>query len=320
MKLNFLNQVKANFKTAIKILKETNQLTRFILIILLIGATFLTVFLVQKKQSYLIKATAHQATIFFVPETSSLPPDKSFKLFINPQTTPLVFAHLEVNFDPQLIKLVETPSPSTNLNRLVAITPIQEANTTGVLILALAANPQDPLPSESFELAVLHFTPVTPDSNTTKVTINPNSSLLVSQDEQLFTLTTTPLILDINPVPSPSPTPISSPTPTPVPTSNQSPFFVTRKLSSAKANKSYSKSIVAADKDLNDVLYIEVSNLPLGFDLVNCQTTTNKKKKRLEISCNLTGSSTSKGSYDINLTVIDSKRDSAAKIFTLNVR
>lgn len=305
-----------DIKTAIKILKETNQLTRFIITIILVGITFLTVSLVQRQQRYVSQAAVHQANAFFVPDTDSLPPDQQFKLFINPQNTPLVFASLEVNFDPQLIKLVEAPSPSTSLKRLVSITPIEQANSAGSITIALAANPQDPAPSETFELAVFHFTPVTPDSNITNATINPNSSLLASQDEKLFTLSTTPLVLDLNPLPSPSPTP----SPSPVATKNQTPFFVTKKLPPAKNNKVYSKPITAADKDLDDLISLEVSNLPPDFDLTDCKTTTNNKKKRLEISCSLKGISTTKGRYEITLTVVDSKRDSATKTYTLNIR
>lgn len=304
-------------KSAIQILKETNQLSRFIIMIVLIGVIFLTVSLVQKQQRYQADASTHQANVVFVSGSEPLPPDKQLIIFIDPQSTPLVFAHLEINFDTQLIQLVNSIFPSDVLNRTVFLTPIEEANTTGKLVIVLAGDPRDPVPSKAFQLTTLHFSTITTDSLTTQITINTDSSLLVAQDEKPFTIIAESVILSLNSVADPSSTPTTSDTPS---TDNQEPFFVTKRLSIAKANKSYSKSIIVADKDLDDVLFMESSSLISGLTLTNCQTTTNQKKKRLELTCYLKGTPTTKGSYQINITTLDSEQASVTKTFTLNVR
>ena len=317
-----MKKLKDYSQSFLQAFKRLGKFTRYILVIVPLLAIFAISYLIQQQQFKDAGAAVPQAHAFFFPTSSSLPPDKEFKLHIHPQGTPLVFLHADVKFDPQLVRLTSLPIISQVLKRQISVSSLEEANSSGIFTIVLAANPGDIPPTDTFELATLNFTTLTADYFTTEVTLDTTSSLFASQDEQLFSISVEPLLLSLNEPPSPSPTPISTegPVETPPPSANTAPYFVTKKLSTAKRGRLYAKGVVAADNNLTDVLYIEATNLPSDFSLSNCQTSINNRKKRLEITCQIKGTPQTKGKYEFSLEVVDQARESSTRNFTINVR
>lgn len=117
--------------------------------------------------------------------------------------------------------------------------------------------------------------------------------------------------------PSPTASPTSTtPTPTPVPT-NSTPVIETTSLKTGRAGRNYSAQIKGSDADLKDILMMSASNLPTGFTLESCQTGLNSKTNKLQITCNLSGKSSSPISPSINITLKDSSGASVSKDLSL---
>ena len=189
---------------------------------------------VQKRQSISTGALTHQASIGFQVESWVLPPESSFDIWVNSDSI-VDFSDVEVTFDPNIIKLTGEVYLYPSLTRIIKVTPMSEANTTGRISIVLGLDPSQisSPPSGNFRLAKLSINTKTTSYLNTVLGFNNANIHIVSGDQSVFSTTTTGLTLILNPTPTPASTPVPTPTavpslaptvaPTPVRTSNPTP-------------------------------------------------------------------------------------------------
>jgi hypothetical protein len=196
---------------------------RLVLLIIPLLAIFGIVILIKNYQSIGTEAAIHQAALSFQVSSTTLPPQNTFGIWINADS-PTAFADVELSFDQTKVKLAQEVSISNTLTRQVKVTTMAEANSTGKVSIVLGldpANRSNP-PSGAFQIAGLTLAGNTTAQNViTAVTFNTSAMQLVAMDQSVFTLTSTPLAITVNPAvatPTPTATPTSTPRPTVTPT------------------------------------------------------------------------------------------------------
>ena len=224
LKTNNLSLVKSRtsiFKKAATVVKEFYQEHsvdfKYLLLAIPIIATFFIFKEVQRRQSISTGASAHQASLNFQVDSSSLPPESSFDVWVNSDSI-ISFSDIQITFDPNVVRLTSEVSPYSSLARVIKVTPMSEANTTGRISIVLGLDPSQlsSPPSGAFRIAKLNLNTKTANSLTTTVSFGNANIQIVSNDQSVFDLTTTGLTLTLNPTPTPIPTIV--PTPTTVPT------------------------------------------------------------------------------------------------------
>ena len=131
-----------------------------------------------------------------------------------------------------------------------------------------------------------------------------------------------------NPTEMPTPTPTITttstpretpdPTPSPTPALNNNPLIVTSKLNSGTLDRSYSSAVKGSDEDELDQLSMDGVNLPPGLSLGSCSTVVGTGLKK--ITCYLSGTPTSKGTYIATINLADDKGGIASKDFTIVIK
>lgn len=183
-------------------------------------------FLIKQAQNLKAGAASGTAQLFFEQNSLSLSPTGNANLWVTVDK-PLGFVRAELSFDPSLIKLTqEIFLASPQLNRIIKITSMSEANSTGKISIILGLDPASlsSAVSGSFKLATLNLTTkVNTQNATTSIQMIDNNLQLVDTGATVFTVTSTPVNLTLNPVASPSPTPTSTVTPTPTATPSPTP-------------------------------------------------------------------------------------------------
>lgn len=219
---------------------------KYLLLIIPIIATLLLVKAVQYRQGLNSRAGLHQASIAFQLQNWNLPPENPFEVWVN-SDSPVSFVNINISFDPKLIKLTHEITTTGSLTRIIKVTSMADANTTGAVSIVLGLDPSmsTSSPSGAFQVASLIFDANTsnPDVATT-VSFNTSQMQLVASDQSAFQLTATGLNLILNPIatPTPSVTPTPGPTLTPTPGSTQTPAPTkaprpTQKPNPGKGNK-----------------------------------------------------------------------------------
>lgn len=205
-------------QTFVKILKN------FLLIGVLVVTTFFIFEQVDKYQSLLTGASAHNATVFFNPADLNLVPGGTVSLFATVDA-PTAFIKTHISFDPTKVALANDPIiKEPDRLRVIRVTPLAEANGSGqiTMVLGLKSNKKHTPLEGNFNLATLNFNPLTQEPNAlTSVTISPSESQLVSREKEPFQVEVEPakLILNhIEPTASIAPTTIALSSPTPLPT------------------------------------------------------------------------------------------------------
>jgi len=173
------------------------------------------------------KAGLHSASLSFQLQNWSLPPEHTFGVWINSDYW-VGYADMTISFDPSLVKMTREASPSGSLGRMIKITPMSEANSTGKLRLILGLDPsqKNTAPSQAFQIANLTFNANTTRQNvTTSISFNPTPMQIVATDQSVFgPIAAQTLNLTINPLATPISNPIiSTPTPILLPTSTPRP-------------------------------------------------------------------------------------------------
>lgn len=185
---------------------------------LLVGLV-VTSAIVRGPQNIGIKAATHQAKISVLPSTTlALPPNGTVQVWITPDSQ-VSFVRAAITFDKSLIKLnQETTLTTTTWARVISQTSMNEANTTGILNIVVALDPQyiAQSPSGTFQLATLVFSSntTTPNAETT-INVSTNDSQMVAFDTTEFSLTGVGTSVIVNPVTTPTPTVAATPTITP---------------------------------------------------------------------------------------------------------
>ncbi len=219
---------------------------------LIVSAIVLTVLIfvlgiglsLSKSATNLGSKAAGTGTVFFTPTTQSLPPDATLMLQLDSRLTPVVFAHIEVNFDPTKVQLVQNVQLSNpKLTRVVVLTPSSEANTVGKVKIALGLDPLYKMtpPVGTIDLASLKFKSMTQDPNTvTNIIIDGLHQQIVGADSTTLGISTQDATLTLNPQPSPSPAASPSPIASIPPSPSASPSPIASILPSPSASPSSS--------------------------------------------------------------------------------
>ncbi len=194
-------------------LKNHKADVKYLLLIIPIIATLLLVKAVQYRQSLNSRAGIHQASVSFQLQNWNLPPENPFEVWVN-SDSPVSFANVSISFDPSLVKLTHEIALSGRLTRIIKVTTMAEANSTGVVSIILGLDPSmvaSP-PVGAFQVASLTFDTKTLNPNiTTSVNFNANQMQITASDQSVFQLTTTGLNLMLNQVATPTPLPITPP-------------------------------------------------------------------------------------------------------------
>jgi len=306
-----LNVFKRGFIRAKEFIKNHPGDVRYLFLIVPIVAVFLLVLALQNYQSLKSKAATYSATVSFQLSSATLPPETTFGVWVN-AGAPVDFTAIEVDYDPTLVKLTrDVGLTNTMLTRIVTVTSMTEANTTGKIHMILGLDPSKVTtpPSGVFQVANLTFNALTTNPNvTTPVTFNKPVMQMVATDNSVFTLNTTNLTLTLNPVatptpttsPIPSPTSTAAPTPTPTPNINDSTpptVSITSPANGSTVPTKGSLSIKASASDSSGIFKI----------MISVDGATSKTCSRGATSCqlNLSVNKISAGSHTISATAID---------------
>jgi hypothetical protein len=307
-KIPFLSKLRVRSS---EFFKDHNIDIKYLLLIIPIIAIFLLVREAQRQQDFRSRAGIHTASVTFQLQNWTLPPENSFGIWIN-SDSPVTFANINITYDPKLVKLTHEISPSGTLTRIVKITSMAEANSTGNISIVLALEPSRAVspPGGAFQVASLVFNTNTgnPDVATT-VNFNTNQMQLVASDESIFQLTATNLNLILNPTPTPTPSP--TPSPTPIPEDTTSPVVIITNPedgSSIPAKGSFSIQTVASDES-------GVAKISIAFDGKTSKNCSNTTTCRVNMAVN----KISTGSHTITVTVTDKSPNKNTASTTINV-
>lgn len=234
-------------------LKNLKVGIKYLLLIIPVIAIFLLTREVQYRQSLKTGAGLHQASVAFHLQNWTLPPENVFDVWIN-SDSPVAFANIYISFDPKVVKLTHEITTTGGLTRIIKVTSMANANSTGTASIVLGLDPSlaSTPPNGAFQVASLTFDANTTNQNVaTVISFDSAQMQLVATDQSTFQLTTANLNLVINPVatPSPTPTPIStgapmvSPSPTPSPTKSPSCLKCFKKQCDGICAKSDSKTL-----------------------------------------------------------------------------
>jgi hypothetical protein len=186
-----------------------------------------------------VLSAAEPVTVSLQPESAVIPPDQTFRVWVNSGTRRIVYTKLTITFDNSVINLssdVNFPNKSFSVNY---VSSPSQANASGNIDIILNKSPNiDIVPYGSFELARLNFKLINPLFNQkTTININPDCQFKNLNSVELSCAiysanvavnhtaspspTITPNLLPTNtatPKPSPSTTPTLKQTPTANPT------------------------------------------------------------------------------------------------------
>lgn len=187
--------------------------TSFLILTMLAVTMYFANVLIKQSQNLSIGAASGTANIFFEPAKIAMPADSLINLWVTTDK-PLGFIATEITFDKSLINLSqEITLPTPSLKRVINITSMSEANSTGKIKIVLGVDPSGltTAPTGSFALAGLKFTSKTSLSNKeTTLFLSSANSQLVDLNATPFTTTVTPGYISLNPVASPTATPTTT--------------------------------------------------------------------------------------------------------------
>ena len=209
-KMPFLSKFRVRSS---EFLKNHKADVKYLLLIIPVVATFLLVKAVQYRQSLNSRAGIHQASVAFQLQNWNLPPENPFEVWVN-SDSPVSFANVSISFDPALVKLTHEIALSGRLTRIVKVTTMAEANSTGVVSIVIGLDPAmvNSPPVGAFQVATLTFDTKTLNPNiATVVSFDTSKMQLVATDQSMFQLAGTNLNLMLNPTATPTPFPVTPP-------------------------------------------------------------------------------------------------------------
>lgn len=145
-------------------------------------------------------AAQDQVRIFFNPAEASLPPDTTFQLMLDAQSHQVVFARIELGFNPSLINLTDEITTTDKLRNVIVKTSKDVANSTGNIVIVLALQPGDSPPAGLFEFAQLRFGVVTTATNQiTSLSVIDEGIQIVDSEANELPFTSQPATIILNP-------------------------------------------------------------------------------------------------------------------------
>jgi PKD repeat protein len=156
-------------------------------------------------QSTGVLAQGNTAWVFFSPAQATLPPNTTFGLQIDAGFSQIVFAQIDLTFDPTLIQLAGEIQTTSLLRNVIQKTSKANANATGHIVITLALPPGDVPPTGLFEFAQLPFRAVTtlPNQSTT-ISVNDQNVQIVEIGATELPILSEPAVIYLNSAPLPS--------------------------------------------------------------------------------------------------------------------
>ena len=184
----------------------------------LVGTLLVIVSQVQQGARLLgARAYSGQATLSILPASQTLNPSGNVQLWLNADS-PVVFVQTEIDFNPAMVQLTgELSIPNASLWRVIRQTSMQDANSSGAMVLILALDPSQRShpPTGAIQLATIKLNAnVSTADATTPLVFSSTATQIVNADANLFTTTRQDSTLTLNatsattaPIPSPTPVP-----------------------------------------------------------------------------------------------------------------
>lgn len=242
-----------------------NNWRQLLIAFLILISLITSLFFLNQPFHFFSKAATGDPDIFFEPQSVVLPPNSAVKLFLNTKNQPLGFVHLELNFDPSKINLTQEITPSS-YSRIIKKSTMAEANLAGKIILILAAEPGQPLPTGTVQIAQFAIKAKNKQTTSTNIALPTTSyQRLISTSPEVINFNTLPLTISLNPK-APKPTR----TPKPRKSASTSLQIESKLLVATPKNKTYSATVTVTSTAVPDSLNVEVTNLPKGMDKRPC--------------------------------------------------
>jgi hypothetical protein len=217
-KINFLSKIAIRIK---EFVKKHDVDFKYLLYAIPIIAIFLIAQGVQTYKSWFTKAGTNTVNVSFQLSSWSLPPENNFEIWLSPNN-PVGFADIEIQFNPNLVKLTKEIVLKDRLTKVIKVSTMAEANSTGKISIILGLDPSqiNNPPKDPFQVATVSFNSNTSDQNvSTEISFDNDSTQIVALDTTVFTITSSNLNLNINP----TPTPIATTSPTESPSTSKEP-------------------------------------------------------------------------------------------------
>lgn len=127
--------------------------------------------------------------LFFSPLSLTLPPTQTTELVADLGSHGLAFAHVELTFDPALVRVDGEITTTPTLSTVVRKTNPDEANKTGRIVLAVALPPgeQEP-PTGTVTLATIPLTSAARGRTTSSLAVDSDQTQLITLQERLLTV------------------------------------------------------------------------------------------------------------------------------------
>ena len=232
-----------------------SQFKKIFSIAVIFFAIPLTVFFTIIGIKYLSHAANPASTLSFsqntIPVNSTSP--TSVNLIFNANTSRVGFVRAQLTFDKTKIKLTQEIVPTTTLKKVISVTTMANANSTGTVTIILGLDPADiaNAPTGSFTLATLSLEALSNTASSSSLSFVASGIQIVDMTATPFTVSTTNATVTVagptatatatptaSPTPSPSPTPThtASPTASPSPTPTVTPTPTSTTSTSASLN------------------------------------------------------------------------------------
>lgn len=190
----------------------------------LVWATY--AFFNSTKVNEYVKAQTVDAVVSIIPTSQSLPPDSLVKVYIDARTNSLVFAKIVISFDPSKVRLSSEATVKPNFAKVVKVSTMEEANSTGKLVVAAGVVPGLPAATgiiTDFVTFTLTSVSQQPDDSATLSLLASEMQLIDSAEIAEIPLIANSATYILNPSATSTPTPQPTPTPTPLPTFTPTP-------------------------------------------------------------------------------------------------
>jgi hypothetical protein len=156
--------------------------------ILIICAIALIGFLIYRSANSTEPSHLTPAVLSFESNSETLDSDSSITIKADTKENKVGFVQVSVTFDHSKLSLKEAPTPNPTFKTVVKNTTVDEANKTGMVVLAIGLEPGIAGQSGIFEIATMKFEPKGSQETTTFG--------FVTSDSQIVTMEAKPLPLE----------------------------------------------------------------------------------------------------------------------------
>ncbi len=166
---------------------------KILAVIVIAFAVPLTVFFTIQGIKYFSKASSVAATLSFSQNplvvNSSSP--TAVNLVFNANTAKVGFVKAQFSFDKTKVQLASEIVPTTSLSKIISVTTMASANSTGVVTIILGLDPASVAnaPTGSFNVASLSFKALNNTSSTSSLTFSSPNIQIVDMTATPFTVT-----------------------------------------------------------------------------------------------------------------------------------